>query len=143
MGLFLCCSLFFTNCLLAEALSTTIEPLTNPAEAKKEIISLNQANLQSVLNESPLLVVDVYTDWCPPCKKLSPIFAELNAEYGTSFRFAKFNAETEEALANQFQITAYPTILFIKEGKEVGRETGFMNKEKLLSVIRENFNNAK
>lgn len=106
------------------------------AETTSTIIELNQENSKKTFDSSHFLVIDVYAEWCTPCKRLKPIFNELNAENGTQYQFAQVNAENDAAFVERFQITGFPTILFIKDGKEVGRQVGFMNKEQLLDVIK-------
>ncbi len=100
-----------------------------------KILQLNSENLQEILTSCQLLVVDVYTDWCPPCRHLAPIFQDLSKEYGPQYNFAKLNAEEQRSIAQQFQITGFPTILFIKNGELIGRHVGFMNKEKFKTEI--------
>ena len=110
------------------------------AEPTSTIIEFTQENSQKTLESAHFLVVDVYAEWCTPCKRLKPIFNELNAEYGTQYQFAKVSAENNESFAERFQITGFPTILFIKDGKEVGRHVGFAKKEQLLEILKKHFN---
>lgn len=102
-------------------------------------IHITKDNYQSILNSNHFVIIDVYTDWCGPCKYLAPIFKECFQEYGHLYQFAKLNAEEQKALAKQFQIKAFPTILFFKDGKEIGREVGFMPKNKLVAKINNYF----
>lgn len=102
------------------------------------IPQLNKENKEQYFNSSKPLVIDVYTDWCGPCKYLAPILEELNEEYGHAYQFVKLNAEYESDLAKkEFKIEAFPTLIFIKNGQEVGRVIGFINKDKLLSKIHQ------
>ncbi|WEK38409.1 MAG: thioredoxin family protein [Candidatus Pseudobacter hemicellulosilyticus] len=77
----------------------------------KELIS-------SAQKENKLIFVDVYTDWCAPCKLMARnVFpkAEAGAAYNPRFINYKLNAEKGEGidLARKFNITAYPTFLFL------------------------------
>lgn len=105
----------------------------------QEVIELTKETIDSYLKNSHFLIIDVYTDWCSPCKALKPIFMELNNEYGTRYTFAKLNAETNPSVSDQFAIEAYPTILFFKNGQEVGRHIGYINKQKFTTKIQEIF----
>lgn len=105
--------------------------------SQESIIQVTKDNLQNILNSSPNIVLDVYTDWCGPCKRLAPAFQELNQECGHLYKFVKLNAEQEEYLTNHFHIQSFPTIIFIKNGKEVGRHLGFISKAKLLAKIQQ------
>lgn len=114
-------------------------PSSEPSKLLKErnIPKLTKENKDQYFNSSKPLVIDVYTDWCGPCKYLAPILEELNREYDHVYQFVKLNAEDELEFADEiFKIEAFPTVIFIKDGQEVGRVIGFMNKDKLLSKIQ-------
>lgn len=111
---------------------------TLPLEAK-ELTDLTSENHKQILDGNKYVVIDVYTDWCGPCRSLAPIFKELNDEMGDKYKFVKLNAEQQTKIADFFKIQAYPTILFIKEGKEVGRILGFRDKKSLVSEIENRF----
>ncbi len=93
-------------------------------------------NLEQEINKSDKpVVVDVYATWCGPCQQMAPIFEELAKEMSDKFKFAKINIDEERDSAIQFNVSSIPTFLFIKDGKVVGRETGYMNKESLKEKI--------
>ncbi len=60
------------------------------------------------------VIIDVYTNWCGPCKFLSPILEKLNDE--GLFKLIKIDLEENRPLGNRFGITAIPTLLFFKNG---------------------------
>ena len=74
------------------------------------------------------LIVDVFTDWCPPCKFLSAnIFPSKGVEsLNENFVLYKVDAEKGEGvdIAKKFAVRGYPTMVFIKDGKEVARLVG-------------------
>ncbi|MDR0804787.1 MAG: thioredoxin family protein [Oscillospiraceae bacterium] len=80
-----------------------------------------------------VVAVDFYTDGCMPCKRIAPVLAELESD--GAFKLAKINAENELTLSEKYNVTAAPTILFFKDGKEQTRIVGFANKDKLRGVI--------
>lgn len=96
--------------------------------------------------EGKLIFVDVYTDWCAPCKKMSKeVFtqAKLGEFYNKEFISIKVNAEKghDLYLAKKWKIRAYPTLLFFtKEGKELSRMVGSKGVDELTdyanSVLR-------
>ena len=67
------------------------------------------------------------------------VIEELNHEYGELYQFGKINAEKERFLATMFGVGAFPTLIFIKEGKVVGRQKGFIGKDAFLQKIEEFF----
>jgi thioredoxin 1 len=143
-----------TKKILEEALSNLTAPLPEPAEeptpdpmpvpepevVKIEkiilpIVHIHRNNLDHVLASHRYVVVDSYTDWCGPCKNLAKVMNELQQEYGDEYQFAKLDAEKERGIAKAWKIASYPTVLFFKNGKEVGRHRGFMNKDAFLSEL--------
>jgi thioredoxin 1 len=124
--------------MLGEVVLDT-EP-AEPEQPKNSIVYARADNMEELLNSGRPVIIDAYTDWCGPCKFLTLVMKELNNQYGDVYQFAKLNAEKERALARSLGITAYPTVLFFKDGKEVGRHKGFMSKEVFLGRIKQFFN---
>ena len=133
--------LFIPFMLFVSSLITTYElsaaaQSTAQENRMSEIVYLNSSNLQQVLNSSQPVIIDVYADWCGLCKKIAPIFQELHHELGNRYLFVKMNSDEQRALAERFNVRSLPTLLFIKDGKEVGRSSGFVNKSQLASMIQ-------
>ncbi len=96
--------------------------------------------LKEILEASEHVIIAVHTEWCGYCKKFAPIFDEVSQEHGKQYVFTKMDAQKNEEFSKTFQVAGFPTILFIKNGKEVGRELGYMTKEQLTVVIAKHFN---
>jgi len=79
------------------------------------------------------VVLDFYADWCGPCKKLSPEFSRLSAEY-PKFTFLKVNADEADELCKEFEVSALPTIVFMKNNEPVSIIKGF-NLSKLVEEL--------
>ncbi|MBN1549359.1 thioredoxin family protein [Candidatus Babeliales bacterium] len=90
----------------------------------------NQTNLDAVLTLNGAAVIDVYADWCNPCKTMAPIFLECSndANY-KSITFLKMNVNT--GLAGTFNVISIPTFLFINKGAVIKRVTGKKTKSQL------------
>ena len=80
-------------------------------------------------------VVDFYADWCGPCKMIAPIFEELSAELAANF--IKINVDNSQDIAAKFQVASIPTLVILKDGKEVDRIVGFMPKPALEGKIKQ------
>lgn len=82
-------------------------------------------------------VIDFYTTWCGPCKRLAPIMEELSRTYCDRVVFYKVDTERERELAYQFQISSIPQVLYIPvEGKPVLLK-GLYPKETIVKIIEE------
>jgi thiol-disulfide isomerase/thioredoxin len=97
-----------------------------------------QNNLKQAAASDKLLFIDVYTDWCKPCKEMDmTVFNKKEAgdRYNSSFINVKVNAEAVEGIpvAKQYQVEGYPTYLFVNaEGELVYRFTGLVSLAELL-----------
>lgn len=74
-----------------------------------------------VLEAKGLVLADFYSDSCVPCKRLSPVLAEIEEEYGESISAVKININFDEELAEKYEVTSVPTIIFFKNGAEASR----------------------
>ncbi|EGV66374.1 thioredoxin trx1 [Yamadazyma tenuis] len=75
------------------------------------------------LKHSGLVVVDFFATWCGPCKMIAPMLDKFSAEY-TSAKFIKVDVDDFGQIAQEYEISSMPTILFIKDGKVVTKVIG-------------------
>ena len=82
-------------------------------------------------------VIDFYTTWCGPCKRLAPIMEELSQTYCDQVVFYKADTERERELAYVFGINSIPQVLYIPlEGKPMLLK-GLYPKENIVQIIEE------
>ena len=82
-------------------------------------------------------IIDFYTTWCGPCKRLAPIMDELSETYAGKVQFYKADTERERELAMVFQISSIPQVLYIPvEGKPMLLK-GLYPKEEIVRIINE------
>lgn len=80
-------------------------------------------------------IIDFYTTWCGPCKRLAPIMEELAEQYCDQIVFYKADTERERELAYVFQISSIPQVLYIPmEGKPMLLK-GLYPKENIVEII--------
>ena len=89
---------------------------------------------KEVLEESKTVVIDFYADWCGPCKMLAPVLEEI-AKENTNTKFVKINVDDAQDLAMEYNVMSIPTLVVIKNGKEVNRVVGLVNKSELMGII--------
>jgi thioredoxin 1 len=71
-----------------------------------------------------LMLVDFWADWCGPCKMLAPAIEALADKYEGKALVGKVNVDDEPELAVQFGVMSIPTVVILKDGKEVTRTVG-------------------
>lgn len=99
--------------------------------------NLTLSNFKSEVEEcSSLVVIDIYADWCGPCKMLAPVIAELERE-NPDVKFAKINVDEERDLAMQFKVQSIPMIAFVKDNTLLDVSVGYVPKAKLAGMIGE------
>ena len=82
-------------------------------------------------------VIDFYTTWCGPCKRLAPIMEELSQTYCDQVVFYKAYTERERELAYVFGINSIPQVLYIPlDGKPMLLK-GLYPKEEIVRIIDE------
>lgn len=86
-------------------------------------------------NDKPVLV-DCYTPTCPPCTRLAPIINSLAEEMKEDILIGKCNGKENIKFASDMGISAVPTLIIFKSGKEVDRRMGYMGKEDLRKWIK-------
>lgn len=92
----------------------------------------------TVLKSDIPVIVDFYSDDCPPCEVLAPIFEKMADKYNGFIRFVKIFRQNNRDFAKSINVTGSPTVLFYKNGKEIGqRLSGFMNKPQVRKAIEE------
>lgn len=101
-----------------------------------EVLKISAENFkEEVLEDSKTVVVDFYADWCGPCKMLSPVI-EAVAKECENAKFVKINVDEAQDLAMEYNIMSIPTMIVIKNGQEVNRTVGLVDKSELLELIK-------
>jgi thioredoxin 1 len=82
-------------------------------------------------------LVDFWAPWCPPCREQGPIVEQVAKAVGARATVAKVSVDENGATAAKFNVTAIPTLIVFKDGKQVRRFEGVQSKETLLQTIEE------
>jgi len=83
-------------------------------------------------------IVTFTADWCPPCRRMAPIFDDLAREYAGRINIYKVNVDHSRNVAMAFGVQNIPTMLFIRMTGLPALQPGAMNREQLVDAI-ENF----
>ena len=95
-------------------------------------------NFNELIADSKLVIVDFWATWCGPCRMLSPLLDEVEAEMEDKVEVVKVNVDDADEIAMRFRIMSIPTLLFFKNGAMVDRSVGAMPKSALVDKINAN-----
>lgn len=84
----------------------------------------NNEDFKEIIKEGTW-IVDFYADWCGPCKMLGEVLET------TDYNILKVNTDNFQDLSFSFGVMSIPTLIFFKDGKEIKKSIGFIQKEEL------------
>lgn len=94
---------------------------------------------QEVLKSDKLVLVDIWAEWCTPCKIMLPIMEELEKDNeGKAVKIAKMNIDENQVTTQKYNVMSIPTFLFFKNGEVIKQSMGAQPKEELQKIIDEN-----
>lgn len=97
---------------------------------------INTEEFNQVVTEKAVLL-DLYADWCGPCKMIAPMLDELSAKYEGQVTFVKVNVDNDPEVAQRFGVMSIPTLITFKDGQKVKQVAGFQPKPMLEKMINE------
>lgn len=98
------------------------EQRRNDPTASALIVDVTEASFQvDVIDQSQTVpvVVDLWAEWCGPCKQLSPILERLAQEYAGRWVLAKVDVDAEQGIAAAFRVQSIPTVMAVLQGKVI------------------------
>ena len=95
-------------------------------------------SFDELLQSEKLVIVDFWATWCGPCRMLSPLLDEVEAEMEDKVEVVKVNVDDADEIAMRYRIMSIPTLLFFKNGQVVDKTVGAMPKSTLVDKINAN-----
>lgn len=92
---------------------------------------------EEIERSDKLCVIDLYADWCGPCRMLAPVLEELDGEY-PDVKFCKVNVDNDPDIARMFNVESIPMVAFVKNNTFVDVSVGYVPKASLAKKIEEN-----
>ncbi|XOL41819.1 Thioredoxin C-1 [Aequorivita nionensis] len=99
-----------------------------------------KSNFKDIINSETPVLVDFFADWCGPCKMLAPILKQVKEELGDAVKIVKIDVDKNQPLAAQFQVRGVPTMILFKNGQQLWRQSGVLQKNDLVSIIKQHKN---
>jgi putative thioredoxin len=111
----------------AAAGSAAADPESEPGAASAYVFDVTEADFQTLVLERSLevpVVIDLWAEWCEPCKQLSPVLEALAEEFGGRFLLAKVDTEENPRLAQALRVQGIPAVKAVVQGQLIGEFTG-------------------
>ena len=126
-----------------DSTSTTSEPTTlgdisstgytAKASIEPVVFEATTAQIQDLVLNSPVpVLLDIYADWCGPCKVLGPALEEMARKGGGMFRLVKVNSDNERPISEALEVSALPTVFGVRDGKIVHMFQGMPKSEDMM-----------
>lgn len=93
------------------------------------------SNFKNITNQDKPVLVDFYAEWCGPCKMMTPILTEVKATLGDKVSIIKIDVDRNQSLAAKYQVKGVPTLMLFKNGQQLWRQSGVLQKNDLIAII--------
>ncbi len=104
----------------------------------EQLTAVPQMSMSDYLLQIPAdktVLVDFGAVWCPPCKKMEPILADLVKSHGNQFKLVKIDGAMQKDLLKELNIEEFPTFIVYKNGKAVWTKTGLVAKDEFIQQL--------
>jgi thioredoxin 1 len=94
-----------------------------------------KSKFSEIVNSKIPVLIDFSAEWCGPCKMLGPILAQVKEEMGSRLKIIKIDVDKNQPLSEKYQVRGVPTMILFKEGKQLWRQSGLIQKHDLIAII--------
>jgi len=132
-----CPSCGANNRVPSEKLSEGLQPVCgqckSPLAVSAHPVTVTDANFAEEVERSPLpVLLDMWAPWCGPCRMIAPAIEQLASELAGRVKVAKLNTDENPMTGSRFSVRSIPTLLILKDGKEIDRVVGALPKQEIL-----------
>jgi thioredoxin 1 len=95
-------------------------------------VHITDATFEAEVLRSPILtIVDLWAEWCLPCKRIAPLLDDLATEHAGKLKLTKLDVDSNPGTPERYGVTGIPTLLVFKDGKLQDTIVGFQPKDRL------------
>jgi thioredoxin 1 len=91
-------------------------------------LEITDVNFDEIIAKDQVTLVDLWAEWCGPCRAMGPIIDELHTEYAGKAQIGKMNVDDNPVVPSKFNVRGIPTFLIFKNGELVDKLVGGMPK---------------
>lgn len=110
-------------------------PETTEEAATAANVGMSMSDYQKLLQSDKPVVIDIFAEWCGPCKKMSPYLTEMQNTMSDKVTIIRIDADKNTALCKELKVDALPTIYVYKNNTKTFEHIGFLSKEDLIKQL--------
>jgi len=100
------------------------------------VLEITDANFETeVISSSVPVLVDLWAEWCGPCRMMTPIVEELADEYAGKAKIGKLNTDENRDTSVKLGISAIPTLIIYNKGEMAKTMVGVTSKKDLKAAL--------
>jgi len=100
------------------------------------VIEVNDSTFEAEVIKSPVpVLVDFFGEHCGPCRMLKPVLVALAESMGDGVKIVTVDVAANERLVNDYRISAVPTLIVFRDGKERDRMVGLKDMKYLMEAL--------
>ena len=100
-------------------------------------MKITAEELREKIKSGDKFIVDMYADWCGPCRMLGPIVEKVSEQFkneGHEVSIYKFNIEEDKNLAMELGVRSIPYIKVFKGGENVQNRVGVLSEAQIIEI---------
>ena len=109
-------------------------------EGNNNTVQITPAAYQEMLKAATYVLVDIGAPWCPPCRKMEPIYKKMQQQFSNKIHFIKVDGGVQTLIIQDQQVEHMPTFILYKDGKEVWRAEGILEEKEMEAAIKKQIN---
>jgi thioredoxin 2 len=130
-----------TNRVPLEKVQDDLQPVCgrckSPLAVSAHPSTVTDSNFAAEVEQSPLpVLLDMWAPWCGPCRMIGPVIEQLAGELAGRVKVAKLNTDENPMTASRFSVRSIPTLLVLKDGREIDRLVGALPKQEILRRLQ-------